>query len=290
MGRLRENRGDQSVKSSARVLANIGKIRYTNCVPFYHRLNGSAEFEFLETHPAEVNRALNEGKVEIAPVSSLEYLRNQNKYYLLPGLSITARNFSGSVLLFSSVKLEDLNGVKIALSEESLSSAMLLRILLKLKFRFENSFETVPSAPEKMLSEHKAALVIGDDALFYQPKEFVYKYDLGELWWKWTGKPFCFAVWAVRREFADRHPAEVSEFCNLLVRNLDRNLQDLEALLKDSLGLTFMDKKYSKTFGYLFNLHYGMDAEVLEGLELFYKYAHQQGLAPEPAPFEFFKI
>lgn len=277
------------MKSSPRVLTNVGKIRYTNCLPFYHRLNESSDFDFFETYPAEVNQALSQGKVEIAPISSLEYLKHQSQYYLLPGLSITARNFSGSVLLFSKNKIEDLNGVKIAVTEESLSSAVLLKILMKTKFRFENTFETVPSSPEKMLTEYKAALVIGDDALFYQPKEFVYKYDLGELWWKWVNKPFCFAVWAVRREFADQHPAETAEFCALLMKNLDRNLLHLETLLKDALDLTFLDKKYSKIFGYLFNLHYGMDAEVLEGLELFYKYAHQQGLAPEPAPFEFFK-
>ena len=278
------------MKSSPHVLTRIGKIRYTNCLPFYHRLNESSDFEFFETYPAEINEALHQEKVDIAPVSSLEYLKHQNQYYLLPGLSITACDFSGSVILFSKKKIEDLNGAKIALSKESLSSVTLLQILLKSKFHFENTFETVPSEPEKMLAEYPAALVIGDDALFYQPKEFIYKYDLSEQWWRWMTKPFCFAVWAVRRQFADEHPEEVAEFSRLLKENLDKNLEHLETLLKDALNLTFMDAKYSKIFGYLFNLHYGMDAQILEGLESFYKLAHEQGLAPQPAPFEFFKI
>ncbi len=278
------------MKSAPKTLTHIGKIRYTNCLPFYHRLNESSDYNFLETYPAKINEALFEGKVEIAPISSLEYLKHQDKYYILPEVSISARNFSGSVILFSHKKIEDLNGAKIALSEQSLSSVTLLQILLKSKFRFENTFETAPSEPEKMLAQYPAALVIGDDALFYQPKEFVYKYDLSEMWWSWMEKPFCFALWAVRREFADEHPQETAEFSRLLKRNLEKNLQHLETLLKDALNLTFLDSRYSKIFGYLFNLHYGMDAEVLEGLEWFYKLAHEQGLAPRPAPFEFFKL
>lgn len=273
----------------SKVLARVGKIRYTNCLPYYHRLNEASDYEFFETYPAEINQALAQGKIEIAPVSSLEYLKNQSQYYLLPGMSIASRDFSGSVLLLSHKRLDDLNGAKIALSRESLSSATLLQVLLRSKMRFENTFETVPSDPEKMMSEYEAALVIGDDALFYHPEKFVYKYDLGELWWKWTGRPFCFAVWAVRREFADKNSEEVSEFSKLLKKNLDKNLEHLETLLKDGLGLTFMDAKYSKIFGYLFNLQYTLDEQILVGLELFYKYAHQEGLAPKPEPLEFFK-
>ena len=59
---------------SSKVLTNIGKIRYTNCLPFYHRLNESSEFNFLETYPSEMNEALHQGKVDAAPISSLEYL------------------------------------------------------------------------------------------------------------------------------------------------------------------------------------------------------------------------
>lgn len=273
----------------SRLLTRVGKIRYTNCVPFYHRLNENGDFEFFETYPAKINEALSSGKIDIAPVSSLEYFKNREKYYLLPGVSIAAREFAGSVLLFSHKKIEDLNGARIGLSEESASSAALLQIVLKSKFRFENQFETVPSNPEKMLSKYPAALVIGDDALFYQPKEFVYKYDLGELWWKWTEKPFCFAVWAVRRDFADEHSEETAEFVRLLQLSLARNLENLEALIKDSLELTFLDKKYSKVFGYLFNLCYGMDSDILEGLEKFDRWAQMHGFSKASGPLAFFK-
>ena len=278
------------MKSSPKVLTRVGKIRYTNCLPFYHRLNETSDFEFFETYPVEVNQALAQGKVEIAPVSSLEYLKNQSQYLLLPGMSIASRDFAGSVLLLSCKKIEDLNGAKIALSQESLSSAALLQILLKSKLKFENSFETVPSDPEKMTAEYEAALVIGDDALFYQPREFVYKYDLAELWWNWAGKPFCFALWAVRKKFAEQFPEEVAFFWQRLKKNTEANLTDIETLIKDAAGLTFLDDKFPKVFGYLFNLNYGLDPETLGGLELFYRLAHRLGVAPKPAKPEFLNL
>lgn len=277
------------MSDAVRTQTRVGKICYTNSLPFYHKLNEANGLDYFETFPAELNKALRFGKVDLGPISSLEYIKHQENYLLLPGFSITARGFSGSVILFSKKKIDSLNGLKIAVSRESLSSAALLQILLKFKYKFENEFETVPSDPAKMLSEYPAALAIGDDALFFQPKEFIYKYDLSELWWNWTEKPFCFAVWAVRRQFAEENPEELAAFCVKLRKNLDRNLISLEGLLKDALGLTFMDAKYSKIFGYLFNLHYGMDGETQEGLELFYRLAHRLKAAPRPAPLEFFK-
>ncbi len=281
------------IKPAKTAVLRVGKIRYTNSLPFYYRLTeDSAEsyrLSFLEGAPAEINLAMQQSKIDIGPVSSLEYLNHQKDYLLLPGLAIGSRDFSGSVLLFSREKIEGLDKKEIALSRESLSSAALLRILLKSKYKFENSFTTVDSNPRQMLAQYPAALVIGNDALFHQSDEFVYKYDLSELWWNWTEKPFCFALWAVRRDFASRHPKEVASFIRLLKTNLLRNLEDIEKLLKEALKISFTDKDFSKIFGYLFNLSYGLDPSMHEGLELFYRMAHRLGISPKPEKLEFFE-
>lgn len=273
-------------KNAVKSKIRVGQISYTNCVPFYH---GLSEFEFFKAVPTEINQAMRDGRMDIAPVSSLEYLLYAKDYYLLPQLGICARDFSGSVILFSKDKIDNLNGVEIAVSNESLSSVTLLKVLMKFKYKFENTFRAVPSKPDTMLLQNTAALVIGDDALFYQPKEFVYKYDLAELWWNWAEKPFCFAVWAVRKKFADQNPEEVSQFWRRLKKNAEANLADIETTLKESLGLTFLDEKFPKVFGYLFNLNYGLDGDVLEGLELFYRLANRLKLAPKPEKLQFFE-
>ncbi|MBI3313956.1 MAG: menaquinone biosynthesis protein [Candidatus Omnitrophica bacterium] len=274
----------------------VGRISYINSIPFYHRLTsepaaeGGSQIEFYEGYPTQVNSAMRRGEIDIAPISSLEYIHHQKDYLLLPDLAIGARDFSGSVLLLSKEKIDGLNKEKIALSKQSLSSATLLRILFKFKYKFKNEFISEEGKPQEMLARYNAALVIGDEALLYKSEEFVYKYDLSELWWNWTGKPFCFAVWAVSRDFAAKHPAELKAFYRKLKKNLEANLGDIEGLLKDSMNLTFLDERFPKLFGYLFNLNYGLDLSMREGLELFARLAQRLKVSPRPAKLEFAKV
>ncbi|OGW85103.1 MAG: hypothetical protein A3C35_02645 [Omnitrophica bacterium RIFCSPHIGHO2_02_FULL_46_11] len=259
----------------------VGKIGYVNTAPFYFRLFEEGSNVLLsEGTPSEINDLMAKDAIDFAPISSLEYALHQDQYLLLPNLCIGSRDFSRSVLLFSRERIDGLNKAKVVLSKKSLSSATLLKILLKFKCRFENDFVLGSGTPEEMLEQGDAALAIGDDALFYKPKEFLYKYDLSELWWEWTEVPFCFAVWAVQRRYYQERPHEVFEFYKRLKENTDRNLQDLETLLKNALGLTISNDRFSQVFGYLFNLNYYMDEDMKKGLELFYRFAARAELAP----------
>jgi chorismate dehydratase len=194
-----------------------------------------------------------------------------------------------SVILFSREPLASLNGATIALSEESFSSVILLRILLKRRFGLDNIFVTVAQDPLRALKDHKAALMIGDAALFFESDNWIYKYDLGEMWKAWTGAPFVFSLWAVRRVFATENPREVRTFCDLLKQNLERNLRDPEVLLRNALGVTPVEKRSARMLGYFENLRYGLDREMIEGLSRFYALAFEEKLAPEPRPLEFFR-
>ncbi len=274
----------------------IGKIRYLNCLPFYFgltemlRVKGvEPEVSFFESYPVEINQAMEKGEIDAAPVSSLEYLQHQEDYLLLPDLAIGTKLFARSVLLLSKKKIEELNGAVIALSRESLSSAGLLRILLKKKYGHQNTFELADQDPEAMLQKYPAALVIGDQALFCQPKELIYKYDLGELWHSWTGKPFVFALWAVRKSFAAQHPESLRSFAAALKENLLRNLEDPEGLLKQAFEVTPSDKRFCQMLGYLVNLQYTLDQDMKEGVTRFFELAHEEGLAPAPQPLRFFE-
>ena len=286
--------GKEIMKTQIRL--KIGKIRYLNCLPFYFGLPEmlaakglEPEMSFFESYPAEINLAMQRGEIDVAPVSSLEYLQHQDDYLLLSDLAIGTRLFARSVLLLSKKKIEQLSGSVIALSRESLSSAGLVRILLAKKYDHRNTFELTDQDPEAMLQKYPAALVIGDQALFCQPKELIYKYDLGELWQSWTGKPFVFALWAVRKDFAVRHPELLKAFSEVLKENLLRNLADTEGLLKQALGIAPSDKRFCQMLGYLVNLQYTLDADMKEGVSRFFELAHEEGLAPAPQPLQFFE-
>jgi chorismate dehydratase len=283
---------EPAVKNQVKTLTRVGRISFINSLPFYHHLfaGNASGFEFYSSYPTRINLAMRRSKIDIAPISSLEYLNHQKDYLLLPDLVIGSRDFSGSVLLLSKEKIEGLQDTTIALTRQSLSSAILLRVLLKFKYKLDNGFTLSSEDPHKTIAKYKAALVIGDDALLFQPKEFVYKYDLSELWWNWTEKPFCFAVWAVRKQFASKHPEEVAAFHRALKANLNRNLVDIETLIRETLHLSFLDAQFPKIFGYLFNLSYGFDANMQEGLELFYRLANRLGVSPRPKKLEFFEL
>jgi len=277
------------------VKLRIGKIQYLNCLPFHFGLEEmlrekgiEPETAFFEAFPAGINQALQNAEIDVAPASSLEYLQHQDDYLLLPDLAIGTRLFARSVLLLSRKKIEQLNGAVIALSRESLSSAGLVRILLAQKYDHRNTFEVTEQDPEVMLQKYPAALVIGDQALFCQPKELIYKYDLGEMWYSWTGKPFAFALWIVRRDFATRYPELLRAFLECLKENLLKNLADPEDLLKRALGVAPSDKRFCQLLGYLVNLQYTLDADMKEGVLRYFKLAHEEGLAPAPKPLEFF--
>ena len=245
--------------------------------------------DFFQSHPAAINEAMQKGEIDAAPVSALEYFQRQNDYLLLSELAIGTRLFARSVLLLSHKKIEELDGAKVALSRESLSSAGLLRILLKKRYGHNNTFEVADQDPEVMLRNYPAALVIGDQALFCQPKELIYKYDLGESWYTWTGKPFVFALWAVRKDFAAKHPGPIRSFCALLKETLLDNLANLENILEHSFGITPSDKRFCQTIGYLVNLQYQLDKTMKEGVEHFFELAHAEGLTPAPQPLRFFE-
>lgn len=267
----------------------IGKIRYLNCLPFFFGLEElllekGLEASFFESHPAAINQAMRDGTIDAAPVSSLEYLQRQDGYVLLAGLGIGTKNFVRSVIMVSRKKIEQLDGEVIALSEESLSSAGLLRILLKQKFGLSNSYEVTPQDPEAMLRKYPAALLIGDEALFCQPKDMIYKYDLGAVWQEWTGKPFVFSLWVVRREFAEQKPASIRAFGEAMQERLSRNLSDPELFLKEALEIMPEDKRFCQLLGYFMNMQYTLDAAMEEGLMHYFDLAHREGLAPAPQP------
>jgi predicted solute-binding protein len=94
-----------------------------------------------------------------------------------------------------------LEGARVALTAESSTSVRLLRLLFteKLGVRAATFFR---GGADEDLTRADAALVIGDQALRWRrtpPAGFALGMDLAAEWHAWTGLPFTFARWGVRR-------------------------------------------------------------------------------------------
>lgn len=200
----------------------IGQIEYANCTPIFSALQthiDCSSYRFVRGVPAWLNRLLAAGEIDVCPSSSIEYGKHADRYLVLPGLSISSVGAVKSVLLFSRVPLTELDGERIGMTTESDTSVALLRIVLGRFHGFRNVFERTELPLEKALESYPALLLIGDAALRAAlGKGGWLVYDLGELWYRFTGLPFVFALWLVRREAVARTGREVARLNADLVR------------------------------------------------------------------------
>ena len=89
----------------------IGEIGYANLTPIFQTLRSMVSpgpFRFIRGTPARLNALLAEGKIDLGPVSSIEYARDPKSYWILPQLSISAIGTVESILLFARRPLGDL--------------------------------------------------------------------------------------------------------------------------------------------------------------------------------------
>jgi len=195
----------------------IGLIDYLNTQPFQHSLAArlaGIDVDFVRGVPTELNRALLAGEIDLAPISSIEAARHAGEVLVLPGLGIASRGAVKTVLLFSwRADMRELADEPLALTDQSATSSALLQWLLRDRYGVAAQWRTRPQDLAAMMKECSGALVIGDTALVEgerrsrlrnsvgaRARPFVF--DLGEEWFRQTGLPFVFALWAVRREAA----------------------------------------------------------------------------------------
>lgn len=230
-----------------------GKISYINVLPLYYPLmSGEITHQFHFTHapPSQLNIQLRNGMLDISPISSVEYIAYASQYALLPNLSISCSGKVMSVLLFSHLPIEMLDMQTIAMTEESNTSVLLLRVLLAEYYEIRPQYVAISDA-----LSYTACLRIGDSALREQIKgEYPYVYDLGVLWYQWTGLPFVFAVWAIphishynvdelvtpfyrAREWSEANMDTIYDSAKEISGLTDKHLKEYYTCLQYSLGV-----------------------------------------------------
>ncbi|MFQ5408152.1 MAG: menaquinone biosynthetic enzyme MqnA/MqnD family protein [Anaerolineales bacterium] len=261
-------------------MLTIGLINYLNTQPFQHTLAdrlAGADVRFVFGVPTELNRALTAGDVDVAPISSITAARLADKVVIIPGLSIASLGAVKTVLLFSwPSDPRELDGQPVALTDQSATSAALLKVLCRERYGIEPDFRITPQQLAPMLQSHAAALVIGDTALVEANSHRMlvdatgktrrpYMIDLGDEWLKHTGLPFVFALWAVRRDAVDELLAQ--NIHGALEQSRDDGLAAVDALAANYAPQ--LDLPPGLCARYLRDLRYGLTDDDREGLECF---------------------
>ncbi|ADU96608.1 menaquinone biosynthetic enzyme MqnA/MqnD family protein [Thermovibrio ammonificans] len=255
-------------------MLKVGKIEYLNTVPVYYGfLTGRVKaegVEFVEDVPSELNRLMREGFLDLSVISSYEYIVNQDKYLLLPDLSISARKKVISVLFLSTLPIHQLHRKDVWITRSSMTSRELLKYLLKNVYGVEPNFHYYSMKEEDLPKNAKALLAIGDDALkLLRSKRFQFTYDLAEEWYNVTGLPFVFAVWAVRRDSYREKRKEVERFYKLLLESREIGLKSFTQICKEFSGRLGLPERLCEKYLEFLNFHLG--EQEIESLKLFAK-------------------
>lgn len=268
----------------------VGHIRYLNCVPFFHHLRECGfEGEIVRGVPAELNRQLAKGEIDLSPSSSWEYAVGWKDYLLLPGHSISSRGPVHSVLLFSPYPPQALSGKTVALTGESATSIHLLQVLLQRFYGAEGVRYQVPGCPvEDLLASGEPALLIGDRALrarkLWPAAPF---YDLGSMWREQVGLPFVFALWIVRREVAAERGAELSRFLRQLGAARQQAAEHYAAIAATLGGEQILPAP--ELVDYWRQVSYDLTPDHFAGLRRFWAESHAMGLLRDMPEVEFFE-
>lgn len=260
-------------------MLRIGQIEYANCTPLFHVLREQfpcSGYEFVTGVPAELNRLLLAGEIDVCPSSSIEYAYHPERYRILPQLSISSIGAVASVLLFSKVPVEQLDRGKILLSSESATSVNLLKILLSQRYGCSCTYEVASPGTTVIDAGSSALLLIGDSALRASFKESeLFVYDLGELWYSWTGLPFVFALWLCHNEVAE--VAALKMLAKQLVQAKElapRHLEQIATVAKEACWMG-----HDRLLAYWRdNISYQLDDRSQSGLMLYYSKCFESGL------------
>jgi chorismate dehydratase len=184
----------------------VGRIPYLSCEPFYFEMErrGMALHELV---PSALARAAAQGEIDAAPISLADCARLADNFRFLSGFCVATIRKAGSVMLHSKRPIEALTDACIGISSEAVTAPRLLQVLLALKYQVQSTtYVTLEEA-------HDAFLLMGNEGLRQRggTAAYPYMYDLGEQWHQWTGLPFVFARWMVRKDLDRKEVAMLED-------------------------------------------------------------------------------
>ena len=258
----------------------IGRFSYSNLFPIFYMLDREADcsaYEFIEGVPSYLNGEIREGRIDVSPSSSIEYLRNPDRYELIPGHSISSSGPVGSIFLFSKRPIEALDNITVFTSSQSETSVALIHIILKKFLKIECTFLSTSEPIGKVLDAADAYMLIGDDAITESVKwPGLRIYDIGDLWYRHTGLPSVFALWIVRRDCWREKRELLEGFICALDAAKASALRSLDAVAAASPLRNSIPEK--ELVSYWKGISYDFGDDHRRGLDLFRVYAEELGI------------
>ena len=248
----------------------ISASSYSNTAPLiwsflYGQNHGKVEI-ILDTAPARSAELLARDRVDAAlvPVIAYQYIENVR---LIPDVCVGAQERVRSVCLVTKgVDLSEVNSVSLDISSKT--SVVLTKLIFREFIGVEPQWRDELPDVDTMLRTSDCALIIGDPALAIDETKYR-KFDLVEIWRRYTGLGFVFAMWMTRKEsseidFAaarDEGVGRIGEIASNYVSEIP-------------LGRTEMETYLSK------NISYSVAVSMRKGMEEYFKLSEKHKLIP----------
>ncbi|SDE39594.1 menaquinone biosynthetic enzyme MqnA/MqnD family protein [Glycomyces harbinensis] len=271
----------------------VGHIAFLNCMPIYWGLARTGALLELDLHraaPDELSRLLVDGDLDIGPITLVEYLRHADDLVLIPDPAVAADGPVLSVNLVSRVPLVELPAApRVALASHSRTGVLLGRMLLEDRYGRKPSYTvTSPDLASALEGSFDgrgadAAVLIGDEALrVHHDPQGHHVLDLAAEWRDWTGLPMVFAVWAVRRDYAEASPGIVKDVHLAFTESVRRSREEIDEVVASAARWEPFEP--AALAEYFDRLQFGLSERHLAGLREFAsRAARYTGMGPDPA-------
>lgn len=260
----------------------IGAVSYLNTKPLVYRLRHLApQHDLIFDIPSRLADDLAAGLLDVALIPSAEFFGKKD-YKIVSDACIACRGPVRSVQLLSRVPIADARSL--ALDEGSRTSAVLVQVLLKQLWGASPRLSTLPMDAPPYSVDADALLVIGDRAMHPPLGLFAEKFDLGEVWCRWTGLPFVFAMWVARRtdargERSEEREAALSALGEQLATARDLGLAHLEEIAAAEHAAAGLSQFECLAY-FRDHLYFYLGPRERSGLQRFYEEASALGLVP----------
>jgi len=258
----------------------VGGIDYLNAQPLLWGLDGAPELDVRRHRPSELAALLASGRLDVALVPVVA-CADRDDYVVLPDICIASHGPVRSIRLYHRGPLERVR--RVALDTSSRTSAFLARLLFRSLWDADPEFVDVSPSRLRVdlagaASQWDAALLIGDDALSCGVFPGWRDIDLGSAWTRWTGRPFVYAFWALRRSAAARFDDDIVDlFLRARVRGF-AHIDDIVREFRRPSGMSETDCRH-----YLAHvIQYDLRDDKIAGWALFAAKLRASGLLDLP--------
>ena len=285
----------------------VSVVEYLNTAPLVWGFTDgplAGRYDLNFTVPSLCAESVRKGESDIGIIPAIEYQR-MDGVVAFADMAIASKREVRSLLIVSRRPIDRVR--TLALDTSSRSTAALVRLLAKHRWKIEPEFFDAAPDPSAMLERADAALVIGDPALRVSVKmdalhaktpsagdpcctddpdaapvpgvRMLFVYDVVSEWRAWTGLPAVLAFWVARRGVAT--PEIAADFLasklygTARIPEIARQASDELQLPEEAIVSYLRD-----------NIHFDLDDENLAGLDRYYRECAALGLIDRVRPLD----